>query len=117
MVPQVRDVWLSVAVVFKDIKEKFNKSLKEKVSKLKFGHEDLNLNSFGPLVSKEHLESVKNISLAEEEGAWFSWMAEIILKGKFRKWIFYWSNLIDKVKSSMKSYEMKFLALYYKSLK
>ena len=54
---------LSVAVVFKDIKEKFNKSLKEKVSKLKFGHEDLNLNSFCPLVSKENLESVnKNIS-------------------------------------------------------
>ena len=59
---------LSVAVVFKDIKEKFNKSLKEKVSKLKFGHEDLNSNSFGPLVSKEHLESVKKYKFSRGGG-------------------------------------------------
>ena len=60
---------LSVAVVSSDIKENFLKSLYKKVSKLKFGFEDLNLNSFGPLVTKEHLESVeKNIKMAEEEG-------------------------------------------------
>ena len=98
---------LSVAVVFKDIKEKFNKSLKEKVSKLKFGHEDLNLNSFGPLVSKEHLESVKkNISLAEEEGSLILLDGRDNIKRKnSENGYFIGPTLIDKVKSSMKSYE------------
>jgi len=98
---------LSVAVVFKDIKEKFNKSLKEKVSKLKFGHEDLNLNSFGPLVSKEHLESVKkNINLAEEEGSLILLDGRDNIKRKnSENGYFIGPTLIDKVKSSMKSYE------------
>ena len=98
---------LSVAVVFKDIKEKFNKSLKEKVSKLKFGHEDLNLNSFGPLVSKEHLESVKkNISLAEEEGSLILLDGRDNIKRKnSENGYFIGPTLIDKVKCSMKSYE------------
>ena len=51
---------LSVAVVFSDIKDEFIQDLERKVQKLKFGLDDLHSNSFGPLVSKEHLESVKN---------------------------------------------------------
>ena len=51
---------LSVAVVFSDIKDEFIDSLTKKVLKLKCGLDNLNSNSFGPLVSKEHLESVKN---------------------------------------------------------
>ena len=98
---------LSVAVVSKEIKEKFNKSLKSKVSKLKFGNENLNQNNFGPLVSKEHLENVKNnINLAKNEGS------EILLDGRAsikRKnssnGYFIGPTLIDKVKTSMKSYE------------
>ena len=40
------------------------------MQKLKFGLDDLHSNSFGPLVSKEHLESVKNyIEMSEGEGA------------------------------------------------
>ena len=61
---------LSVAVVFSDIKDEFIKDLERKVQKLKFGLDDLHSNSFGPLVSKEHLESVRNyIDMSEEEGA------------------------------------------------
>ena len=61
---------LSVAVVFSNVKEKFIDSLTQKVLKLKCGLDNLNSNSFGPLVSKEHLESVKNyIKMSEEEGA------------------------------------------------
>ena len=97
---------LSVAVVFKDIKEKFNKSLKEKVSNLKFGHEDLNLNSFGPLVSKNILSVKKNISLAEEEGSLILLDGRDNIKRKnSENGYFIGPTLIDKVKSSMKSYE------------
>ena len=61
---------LSVAVVFSDIKDEFIQDLERKVQKLKFGLDDLHSNSFGPLVSKEHLESVKNyIDMSEGEGA------------------------------------------------
>ena len=68
---------LSVAVVSAEIKNEFLKSLKEKVLKLKFGSEDLNSNSFGPLVTMDHLKSVENnIKIAEEEGA------EIIVDGR-----------------------------------
>ena len=58
---------LSVAVVFSNVKEKFIDSLTQKVLKLKCGLDNLNSNSFGPLVSKEHLESVKNyIKMSED---------------------------------------------------
>ena len=60
---------LSVAVVSSDIKEVFLESLIEKVSKLKIGFEDLNANSFGPLVSKNHLNSVKKYIKMAKEGA------------------------------------------------
>ena len=53
---------------------------------LKFGHDDLNSNSFGPLVSKEHLESVKNyIKMSEEEGASLLLDGRELLKGKNSK--------------------------------
>ena len=75
---------LSVAVVSAEIKNKFLKSLKEKVLKLKFGSEDLNSNSFGPLVTLEHLKSVENnIKIAEEEGQKLSLMEGICLTEKF----------------------------------
>ena len=68
---------LSVAVVFSSIKSKFMDNLYKKVSKLKYGLDDLDSNSFGPLVSKEHLESVKNyIKMSEEEGPRYYLMAE-----------------------------------------
>ncbi|MFL2679804.1 MAG: CoA-acylating methylmalonate-semialdehyde dehydrogenase [Alphaproteobacteria bacterium] len=98
---------LSVAVVFSNIKEKFLKSLKTKTSKLKFGFDNLNSNSFGPLVSKEHLDSVKSyISMAKEEGS------RIILDGRSlvkRKnsdsGYFLGPTLIDNVKTNMDSYK------------
>ncbi len=98
---------LSVAVVFSEIKEKFIENLKKKVSKLKFGLDDLNSNSFGPLVSEEHLESVKNyINMSTEEGA------RILIDGRdflsrknSNNGYFLGPTIIDNVRSSMKSYQ------------
>ncbi len=98
---------LSVAVVSVKIKNEFLKSLKEKVLKLKFGSEDLNSNSFGPLVTIEHLKSVENnIKIAEDEGA------EIIVDGRdlfkrknSKSGYFLGPTIIDKVNSKMKSYK------------
>ena len=98
---------LSVAVVFSEVKDKFMDSLKKKVSKLKFGLDDLNSNSFGPLVSKEHLDSVRNyIKLSEEEGAAIIIDGRDSLKGKNSKnGYFLGPTIIDKVKSGMESYQ------------
>ncbi len=98
---------LSVAVVFSEIKNKFMESLKKKVSKLKFGLDDLNSNSFGPLVSKEHLESVRNyIKLSEEEGANIIIDGRDSLKGKNSKnGYFLGPTIIDNVNSGMESYQ------------
>ena len=98
---------LSVAIVFREVKEKFNEILLSKVLKLKFGNDDLNSNSFGPLVSKEHLEKVRSyIKLAEEEGS------KLLLDGReFNKrknsksGYFLGPTILDNVKSFMKSYE------------
>ena len=98
---------LSVAVVSSDIKENFLKTLHKKVSELKFGFEDLNLNSFGPLVTKEHLESVeKNIKMAEKEGA------KIIIDGRdfikrknSNNGYFLGPTVIDQVNTKMQSYK------------
>ena len=98
---------LSVAVVSSDIKESFLENLNQKVSKLKFGFEDLDLNSFGPLVTKEHLKSVeKNISIAEEEGA------KIIIDGRdlinrknSNNGYFLGPTVIDQVNTKMQSYK------------
>ena len=83
--------------------------------KLKFGSEDLNSNSFGPLVTLEHLKSVENnIKIAEEE-------AEIIIDGRdlfnrknSKSGYFLGPTIIDKVNSNMQSYKMKFLVLFCK---
>ena len=98
---------LSVAVVFSEVKDKFMDSLKKKVSKLKFGLDDLNSNSFGPLVSKENLDSVRNyIKLSEEEGAAIIIDGRDSLKGKNSKnGYFLGPTIIDKVKSGMESYQ------------
>ncbi len=98
---------LSVAIVFSNIKEQFLDSLQKKVSRLKFGLDDLNSNSFGPLVSKDHLESVKNyIKISEEEGAKIIIDGRDLLKTKnSKKGYFIGPTIIDNVKTNMTSYK------------
>ncbi len=98
---------LSVAIVFSSIKSNFMDNLYKKVSKLKYGLDDLDSNSFGPLVSKEHLESVKNyIKMSEEEGASLLLDGRELLKGKNSKDGYHLGpTIIDKVHSRMKSYQ------------
>ena len=98
---------LSVAVVFSSVKKKFLESLQNKVSKLKFGLDNLNSNSFGPLVSKEHLESVENyIQMSKEEGARILMDGRISMKRKnSTSGYFLGPTIIDNVKSNMKSYQ------------
>ena len=98
---------LSVAVVFSDIKDEFIQDLERKVQKLKFGLDDLHSNSFGPLVSKEHLESVKNyIDMSEEEGARVLIDGRDFLKRKnSNNGYFLGPTIIDNVSSNMKSYQ------------
>tara|TARA_B100000242_G_scaffold76049_1_gene49496 strand:- start:2040 stop:3575 length:1536 start_codon:yes stop_codon:yes gene_type:complete len=98
---------LSVAVVSSDIKENFLKNLHQKVSKLKFGFEDLNSNSFGPLVSKEHLQSVENnIKLAEGEGAKIVIDGRDLIKRKNSNGgYFLGPTILDQVNTKMQSYK------------
>ena len=98
---------LSVAVVFSDIKDEFLENLEKKVQKLKYGLDDLNSNSFGPLVSKEHLESVKNyINMSEEEGAKVLVDGRDLLKRKnSNNGYFLGPTIIDNVSSNMRSYQ------------
>ena len=98
---------LSVAVVSSDIKESFLKNLHKKVSKLKFGFEDLNSNSFGPLVSKEHLQSVENnIKLAEGEGANIVIDGRDLIKRKNSNGgYFLGPTILDQVNTKMQSYK------------
>ena len=98
---------LSVAVVFSDIKDEFIQDLERKVQKLKFGLDDLHSNSFGPLVSKEHLESVKNyIDMSEGEGARVLVDGRDFLKRKnSNNGYFLGPTIIDNVSSNMKSYQ------------
>ena len=98
---------LSVAVVFSDIKDEFIQDLERKVQKLKFGLDDLHSNSFGPLVSKEHLESVKNyIDMSEGEGARVLIDGRDFLKRKnSNNGYFLGPTIIDNVSSNMKSYQ------------
>ena len=98
---------LSVAVVFSDIKDEFIQDLERKVQKLKFGLDDLHSNSFGPLVSKEHLESVKNyIEMSKGEGARVLIDGRDFLKRKnSNSGYFLGPTIIDNVSSNMKSYQ------------
>ncbi len=98
---------LSVAVVISDIKDEFLENLQKKVNKLKVGLDDLNKNSFGPLVSKEHLDTVKSyIDMSEKEGA------RILIDGRDRvqrknsnDGYFLGATIIDKVNPDMISYQ------------
>ena len=97
---------LSVAVVFSDIKDEFIQDLERKVQKLKFGLDDLHSNSFGPLVSKEHLESVKNYIDMSEGGARVLVDGRDFLKRKnSNNGYFLGPTIIDNVSSNMKSYQ------------
>ena len=99
---------LSVAVVHSDIKEEFIDIFKKKASNLKFGFDDLNSNSFGPLISKEHLDSVSNyIKMAEEEGSKVLMDGRELIKGRNSNsgGYFLGPTLIDNVKSNMSSYK------------
>ena len=98
---------LSVVLVEKKIKQPFMDNLITKVKSLKVGFQKLESNSYGPLVSDDHLNNVQNyIKLAEEEGS------KIILDGREindrrnndKKGYFLGPTLIDSVKPNMKSY-------------
>ena len=98
---------LSVVMVEKKIKQPFMDNLITKVKSLKVGSQKLESNSYGPLVSDDHLNNVQNyIKLAEEEGS------KIILDGREindrrnndKKGYFLGPTLIDSVKPNMKSY-------------
>lgn len=98
---------LSVAVVVKDVKEKFLEKLQNEIKKLKVGLDLNNSNSFGPLISNAHREKVKEcIKISDEEGA------KIVLDGRnvinqknSKKGYYLGPTLIDNVKTSMKSYK------------
>ena len=98
---------LSVVLVEKKIKQPFMDNLITKVKSLNVGFQRLESNSYGPLVSDDHLNNVQNyIKLAEEEGS------KIILDGREindrrnndKKGYFLGPTLIDSVKPNMKSY-------------
>ena len=98
---------LSVVMVEKKIKKLFLDDLITKVKNLKVGFQKLESNSYGPLVSDDHLNNVQNyIKLAEDEGS------EIILDGReindrrnsYKKGYFLGPTVIDSVKPNMKSY-------------
>ena len=68
---------LSVAMVQRNIKDKFIEILKNKTKSLKVGLDIKDSNNFGPLVSLEHMDKVKSyIDMAESEGC------DIIVDGR-----------------------------------
>jgi malonate-semialdehyde dehydrogenase (acetylating)/methylmalonate-semialdehyde dehydrogenase len=70
------------------------------------GQKNKNLNSFGPLVSYDHLLKVKKyIDLSEEEGARILIDGRNIPKKNSDNGFFLGPTLIENVKSSMKSYQ------------
>ena len=98
---------LSVAVVSSDIKEKFISGLKNKTKTLNFGLDELNANSFGPLISKEHLKKVEGyIELSKKEGAKLLVDGREGIKGKNSKsGYFIGPTIIDNVTTDMESYK------------
>ena len=98
---------LSVAVVVGEIKDNFIKELVKQTKKLKVGLDINDSNSFGPLISKEHLEKVKHfIDLSEEEGAKILIDGRDILKSKNSvKGNYLGATIIDEVKTSMTAYK------------
>ncbi len=98
---------LSVAVIVGDIKEEFTRKLKKEILKLKVGLDLNDSNSFGPLISYEHREKVKEyIDISDEEGAKILIDGRKVINQKNSKNGFYLGpTLIDNVEISMKSYK------------
>ncbi len=98
---------LSVAMVTKNVKESFIKTLTKKVKNLKVKQNGGDSNSFGPLVSLDHQQKViSNINLAEKEGC------KIIVDGRYKidgknskTGYFVGATIIDNVDFSMQSYQ------------
>ena len=98
---------LSVSVVIGDIKDQFMNKMKVEIDKLKVGLDINDDNSFGPLISMEHMNKVKDyIKISEEEGADILIDGRRLNKGKNSQEGFYLgATLIDNVKTSMTAYK------------
>ena len=96
----------SVAVAVGNIGDKLVKNLKSKVEKLKVGPGMDKNSEMGPLVTKDHLEKVKNyVDLGVKEGA------ELLVDGRdlklqgYEKGYYMGGCLFDKVTSKMRIYK------------
>ena len=71
------------------------------------GFDDLDSNSFGPLISKEHLKNVEGyIELSKKEGAQLLIDGRDLIKGKNSKnGYFIGPTIIDNVTTNMESYK------------
>ena len=98
---------LSVSVVIGDIKDQFMNKMREEIDKLKVGLDINDHNSFGPLISREHMNKVQDyIKISEEEGADILIDGRQLNKGKnSQKGFYLGATLIDNVKSSMTAYK------------
>ena len=98
---------LSVAMVQRNIKDKFIEILKNKTKSLKVGLDIKDSNNFGPLVSLEHMEKVKSyIDMAESEGCDIIVDGRNVHKGKnSNDGYFLGATIIDNVKTNMTSYQ------------
>ena len=98
---------LSVAMVQRNIKDKFIEILKNKTKSLRVGLDIKDSNNFGPLVSLEHMEKVKSyIDMAESEGCDIIVDGRNVHKGKnSNDGYFLGATIIDNVKTNMTSYQ------------
>ncbi len=98
---------LSVAMVQRNIKDKFIEILKNKTRSLRVGLDIKDSNNFGPLVSLEHMEKVKSyIDMAESEGCDIIVDGRNVHKGKnSNDGYFLGATIIDNVKTNMTSYQ------------
>lgn len=98
---------LSVAVLVGDIKEKFMDVLIKKTKELKVGLDINDSNSFGPLISADHLKKVKDyIDISEEEGGKILVDGRRILQKKNSiKGNYLGATIIDGVNTSMTAYK------------
>jgi malonate-semialdehyde dehydrogenase (acetylating)/methylmalonate-semialdehyde dehydrogenase len=98
---------ISVAVaVGEETADNLIAGLKSKMSDLKVGNFDNSKNDFGPLITQEHMEKVKEyITSAEAQGA------DIVVDGRSvnvkgcENGFYVGGTLIDSVEASMKSYK------------
>ncbi len=98
---------LSVAMVQRNIKDKFIEILKKKTNTLRVGFNIKDSNSFGPLVTLEHMEKVRDfIDMAESEGCEIIVDGRNINKGKNSNNGYYLgATIINNVKTNMTSYQ------------